>query len=59
MTNAGSFDAADGYVETLDTGSLKISAGEGQLSVFGRATFEYLGTQGAAAYIVANNGDLY
>ena len=59
VSNAGSFGTLDGFVETLDTGSLKVSFGDGQLSVFSASTFDYLGTAGAAAYITNDDGTLF
>jgi len=44
------------YLPTYDTGALQISLGSGQLAVFTSATFEYLGTAGAALVVYTDAG---
>ena len=56
--NAGAFVTGQ-YRNTYDTGAFQISFGEGQLSQFCAATFEYDGTPGAALVCYANDGSVY
>lgn len=57
-TIAGAFTTGQ-YRETYSTGSLAISFGEGALSELTAATFEYLGTAGAAVVVYNDDGTLY
>lgn len=55
---AGSLDLADTYRVTYETGSLRISRGEGHLSGFADSAFEYGGTAGAAVVVYLDDGSL-
>jgi hypothetical protein len=54
---AGQFPAGT-YRATYESGSLTISLGEGDLSVFTDPAFSYAGTTGAAVVVYADDGSL-
>jgi len=47
------------YLPTYDTGALAISFGSGSLAQFTSASFDYLGTTGAALVVYADDGSVY
>lgn len=55
--NLGSFTSGV-YLPTYDTGAFQISLGSGQLAQFTSASFEYLGTAGAALVVYNDDGSL-
>lgn len=46
------------YLPTYDTGAFQISLGSGQLAAYTDATFDYLGTTGAALAVYNDDGTL-
>jgi hypothetical protein len=56
-SKAGAFTTGQ-YRATYDSGALAISIGEGNLSVFTSADFEYDGTAGAALVVYDDDGSL-